>query len=552
MRPVSLLLFSALLLVACLPLLARAVTIHDAAAENDLAGVQQLLKADPKLLNTPDADGRTLLIIASAWGYLPMVTFLLDSKAELNRVDNDGFSALHWAAGTGHRAVVQLLLERGVNHALKDKAGRNAQQFALERKQAEVAKLIAELTAPKPAPTVIPRGLVKPNQRTALGRLGNAQYLTLGWGAAELTPETISAGSDAALADDLRQLQARGLTEGLIELALRKAGMRGIQAVQVGITARPTPADIAGVLGEPADRENDEYRDPAQPDAPAKPLTWLKYGWLQFGAVEGKVLLARVDCPLLETARLDLLPKAGQVIVNKKDNAEAVYVPEGEFTMGNDRGDADERPTHKVTLDAFWIYKREVTVGQYRRYCQAMNIQMPVQRPGINDNYPVVNVGWDEAAAYAAWAGGRLPTEAEWEKAARGTDGRAFPWGATLDVKKCNSKDFGRKETMQTGSFPDGASPYGALDMEGNVYEWCQDWYDVSAYYNSPARNPKGPAAAPDRAKNYNIGPSRVIRGGSYESDAVKSYAANRKPASPSERVADRGFRLVYLPPEEL
>jgi formylglycine-generating enzyme required for sulfatase activity len=563
MRPISLLLFGVLLLAAVAPSFARAVDVYAAASDNDLASVQELLKADPTLLNAPDPDGRTLLIIAAAWGYLPMVNVLLDSKAEVNRVDKDGFSALHWAAGTGHRAVVELLLRRGINHALKDKAGRTAQQFALERKQSEVAKLIADFTN-KPAVTVppaatippaaavtIPRGLVKPKEKAVLARLGNAQYLTLSWGAAELTPESLAAGTEATLAADRRQLQARGLPDGLIELALRKAGTRGIRTVQVGISARPTPAEIAGVLGEPASREKDEYRDPAQPDAPAQPLVWLKYGWLQFGAVADRVLAVRIDCPLLESARLDLLPKAGQVIVNKKDNAEAVYVPEGEFTMGNDRGDADERPMRKVTLDAFWIYKREVTVGQFRQYSKATGKPLPPQGTGINDTFPVVNVSWEEALAYAAWAGGRLPTEAEWEKAARGTDGWRFPWGNELDVKKCNSKDLGRKRTMPVGSFPAGASPYGALDMEGNVYEWCQDWYYVSAYYNSPKINPKGPATAPDAAKNYNIGPSRVIRGGSYESEAVKSYAANRKPASPGERAADRGFRIVYLPPEE-
>jgi len=549
MRPICLLLLGVLLLAAGVPSIARAVDIFTAASENDLASVQELLKADPTLLNAPDPDGRTLLIVAAAWGYLPMATFLLDSRADINRVDKDGRSALHWAAGQGRRAVVQLLLERGINSTLKDRAGHNAQEFALQEKQADVAKLIADF-ANKPT-VAIPRGLVKPQEKAVLGRLGTAQFVTLAWGAAELTPEALAVGTDATLSADCRRLQANGLADGLAELALRKAGTQGIQTVQVGVSAHPTSAEITVALGKPSASENDEYHDPAQPDAPAQPLTWLKYGWLQFGAVGDRVLVVRADCPLIEAARLDLLPKPGQVVVNAKDNAEAVFVPDGEFTMGNDRGDADERPQHKVALDAFWIYKREVTVGQFRLYCKATGKPMPPQPAGMNDTCPVVNVTWDEATAYATWAGGRLPTEAEWEKAARGTDGRRFPWGNDLDVKKCNSKGFGKNRSLPVGSFPAGASPYGVLDMEGNVYEWCRDWYYVSAYYNSSARNPTGPATAPEAAKNYNIGPSRVLRGGSYKSEAAKAYAANRLPAAPGERAEDRGFRIIYMPPED-
>jgi len=557
MRPISLILSGMLFLVLCVPSFARAVDIYAAASENDLPSVQQLLKADPTLLNAPDPDGRTLLMIAAAWGFQPMVTFLLDSGAEVNRVDKDNRSALHWAAGLGRRAAVQMLLDHNINPALKDKNGRNAQQFAEEQKQAEVAKLIADFmkkgatpAAPAAAAIDIPRGLLKSKEQAALGLLGTAQSVSSNWGAVELTPETLAASTPAVLATDCRRVQAAGLPRGLVELALSKAGTTGTRTVQVGVSSRPKLADIAGLLGEPAARENDQYRNPEQPNAPPKPLTWLKYGWLQFGVIDDRVQLVRADCPLLEAARLDLLPKPGQVIVNKKDGAEAVYVPAGIFTMGSTNGDGDERPPHKVNTDGYWIYKREVTVRQYRQFSKETGRAMYPLPGWATDDYPVTNISWDDAVAYATWAGGRLPTEAEWEKAARGMDNRKFPWGNELDVKKLNCKDSGRGKPVPTGSYPAGAGPYGTLDMEGNVYEWCLDWYDVNYYGRSPVNNPQGPAAAPDRKANYDVGPSRIIRGGSYESDGIKSYCANRKGSNSTERADDRGFRIVYLPPD--
>jgi len=127
--------------------------------------------------------------------------------------------------------------------------------------------------------------------------------------------------------------------------------------------------------------------------------------------------------------------------VNPRDGAEMVYVPAGEFLMGSKEGegDSDEHPQHKVYLDGFWIYKTEVTVGQYRKFCQATGWQMPSD-PGWkgHDDYPMVYVNWDDdATAYAQWAGAALPSEAQWEKAARGPDGRVYPWGNDWDAGKC-------------------------------------------------------------------------------------------------------------------
>jgi len=129
------------------------------------------------------------------------------------------------------------------------------------------------------------------------------------------------------------------------------------------------------------------------------------------------------------------------VSVKPKHGAEMVYVPAGEFLMGSKEGegDDDERPQHTVYLDAYWIYKTEVTVAQYRKFCQATGRQMP-EEPSVQawtDDHPIVNVSWDDAVAYGKWAGAALPTEAQWEKAARGTDGRQYPWGNDWDAQKC-------------------------------------------------------------------------------------------------------------------
>ena len=150
---------------------------------------------------------------------------------------------------------------------------------------------------------------------------------------------------------------------------------------------------------------------------------------------------------------------------NPKDGAAMLYIPAGEFTMGSNEND-DEKPQRKVNLDGYWIYKREVTVAQYRKFCRATNRQMP-EAPswGCKDHHPIVNVSWDDAKAYADWAGVALPTEAQWEKAARGIDGREYPWGNEWDSSKYANSDGTRvSSTKPVGSYTVDDSPYGAVD----------------------------------------------------------------------------------------
>ncbi len=238
--------------------------------------------------------------------------------------------------------------------------------------------------------------------------------------------------------------------------------------------------------------------------------------------------------------------------INKKDGSEMTLIPSGEFLMGagdNDEEAADsEKPQHEVHLDAYYISKYPVTVAQYREFCNDTGRQMyrtPDWRlmdyyPIAKDDHPRVTVTWDDAVDYCRWAGGRLPTEAEWEKAARGTDGRKYPWGDDKPhsgYANYSSKWFRRKITP-VANYSKGASPYGVLDMAGNVCEWCSDWFSEGYYEVSPGQNPKGPQS----------GSYRVIRGGCFNSHPNMLRVSARDYNAPNCGFNDRGFRLARTP----
>ncbi len=248
-----------------------------------------------------------------------------------------------------------------------------------------------------------------------------------------------------------------------------------------------------------------------------------------------------------------------------------VYVPAGAFIMGNILGVGrdEEAPKHRVTLDGYWIDRTEVTNAQYHAFVNATGHRAPAlcepedmtYNDGDKADHPVVCVNLDDAQAYCAWAGGRLPTEAEWEKAARGVDERIYPWGNSIDGSRANYCDVncdtdkkgtgagdgygqtgpdtgandGYARTAPVGSYPAGASPYGALDMAGNVWEWVTDWYNFYYYAKSPQLNPQGP----------NSGEYRVLRGGAWSGLATNARACFRAWFKPEQGDRAVGFRCV-------
>ncbi|MEW6300221.1 MAG: formylglycine-generating enzyme family protein [Thermodesulfobacteriota bacterium] len=212
-----------------------------------------------------------------------------------------------------------------------------------------------------------------------------------------------------------------------------------------------------------------------------------------------------------------------------------VQIPAGAFWMGcNEKFDGecydDEKPGRVVPVDAFHIDRFEVTVAEYRRCVEAGRCSRDSFTVALScnwgkegrDHHPINCVNWEQAKTYCEWAGKRLPAEAEWEKAARGTDGRVYPWGNEWDAKKVNTdkNEDSFPETAPVGSFPAGASPYGVLDMSGNVFEWTADWYDAAQT-------------------------ARSLRGGSWNYSARDVRASNRYGDAPGSHRGDVGFRCA-------
>ena len=226
-----------------------------------------------------------------------------------------------------------------------------------------------------------------------------------------------------------------------------------------------------------------------------------------------------------------------------RDSAVMVKIPAGEFTMGSDGYTDEEKPAHRVYLDEYYIDKLEVTNRQYKRFCDLTGKGYPTSSDFRNNpDGPVARISWHDARGYCEWVGRRLPTEAEWEKAARGRDARTYPWGGrTPDGSQCNSKieGDGYITPAPVGHFPSGVSPYGCLDMAGNVAEWCSDWLAAGYYRRSPGSNPKGDSAS-DKTP-----PCRVVRGGDYWSSADHVRCAYRDGWKPTGSSNQIGFRCA-------
>lgn len=246
---------------------------------------------------------------------------------------------------------------------------------------------------------------------------------------------------------------------------------------------------------------------------------------------------------------LSSLVLAGNSIAAASVPSGMVLVPAGKFIMGTTRSDRqgldvprafdDARPQHIVVLPAFYIDRTEVTNAQYKEFCIATHYPVPPgwengTYPAGQSEYPVTRVSWYEASAFARWAGKRLPTEAEWEKAARGNDGRIYPWG---DEWKEEYVVWGRSKPAPVASKPKGASPCGALDMAGNVFEWTSDWY--AAYPRATVK-----------FEEYNK-TLKVVRGGGYYGLAFLASTFYRSVDVPAARSEWIGFRCVKEIPKD-
>ena len=235
--------------------------------------------------------------------------------------------------------------------------------------------------------------------------------------------------------------------------------------------------------------------------------------------------------------------------MNAKDGSVLVRVPAGEFEMGD--GLESDCPRHRVRLDEYWIGVYAVTNRQYARFVEETMHRVPDhsdlmsslaawrdgQCPEEKLDHPVVCVSWDDAQAYGDWAGLALPTEAQWERAARGPQGLLYPWGKVWDPSRCrNGGNEVNEGTAPVWEYAKGASAIGTYQQSGNVWEWCADWYWVKYYAQGPSENPRGPSS----------GAARVLRGGGWRhGDASTVRGAHRFRHAQSRRFDDMGFRLV-------
>lgn len=268
----------------------------------------------------------------------------------------------------------------------------------------------------------------------------------------------------------------------------------------------------------------------------------------------------------VDTRGCPMEPAAGEFSQNSIDGAEMVFVPAGEFQMGltpelinrllplctkcTEKNFQDAMPLHTVELDAYWIYKYEVSNQEYQSCVEQSACSEPVKlysstRPDYYTNskyanYPVIFVDWYRADQYCQWAGGALPTEAQWEKAGRGSeDTRLFPWGNQAPTTSLANYDENLGDTVAGDAYPGGASPYGAMNMAGNVYEWIADWYSADYYSISPTSNPAGPASATLSS------PRKVVRGGNWYWTAAYASVAFHDWWEPEKSSWDVGFRCV-------
>ena len=352
----------------------------------------------------------------------------------------------------------------------------------------------------------------------------------------------------------------------LIDLFLEHAGFLDITAAspgQVAWTDRRSGGFFTSVLANRFTAASDTNTD--------RFLSWEETFAAVVSGVEAAVIIPETDSDLAAHKQTPYAHSLPMPMRNKARKA-MVRIPSGEFEMGSDTGDADEKPVHTVYVDKFFMNNYPVTNADFKKFVNAnpewQKDSIPAtyhdgnylahwdknDYPKSHANHPVVYVSWYAAMAYAAWAGKRLPTEAEWECAARGgLVGKKYPWGDTADTTRVGMEMWGTPpRTTRVSTYS--ANKYKLYDMTGNVWQWCLDSYDAAFYTNSPQRNPiAGDADLQALTADFsNVGTPRVLRGGTWTEDPRIPRVADRDKADPAQTFSLVGFRCVQgLPGED-
>ncbi len=463
---------------------------------------------------------------------------------------------------SGARGLVQVDAPRGTLIAYATSPGKVAAD-GTEANSPYTAALVKHMAAPG-----LPiEGVFKRVRVEVLERTGNRQEP---WEASSLTGDFVFVAGGAAAAPAVAAVPPAP------ELQVRERPAYGSLAV----TSRVAGVEVwlgerrLGALREGATLEVDNV--PAGPHR----LRATREGYREWQRE------VRVEANRRAEAVIDIEALGPARILRGDDGAEMVLVPAGDFWMGSDQAEVTgvveecknsggkedackawyerELPRHRVVLDGFYLDRVEVSNALFERFVRATGHRTTAEERGSGESWeekdgkwsfvdlkgatwrnprdrgqpepqhPVVQVSWHDAAAYCQWAGKRLPTEAEWEKAARGTDGRRYPWGQDWNPAWANG-GMSVRATRPVGSYPAGASPYGALDMAGNLLEWTADWFGQDYYGKSPERNPTGPGS----------GLLRVLRGGSWGNHPLDLRTAYRGSNPPEFHHAIAGFRCA-------
>ena len=337
-----------------------------------------------------------------------------------------------------------------------------------------------------------------------------------------VSEDAIDSGSYTLNELEIAEKSLKRASGRLLPVLLQPTAIERLPALVKSVTVLDSPGNVPAAVADAVHRIALDRR---------RSLLW-RVG----GGIAAAVLVAAIVWFVRSTG-------APASEITGQDGAPAILVPAGNFTMGDD----EESPRREVYLDAFYIDRYEVTTGRYAKFLAATGSARPPdgwEALDLNrdDDLPVVGVDWNDAAAYCKWAGRRLPTETEWEKAARGSDGRRYPWGdasPTLDLANYQnaSPDAYDGGLAEVGTHPAGLSPYGVHDLAGNASEWVSDWYSDS-FPVGDVRNPKGPEA----------GTERVIRGSGRFDPAERLVATKRYHGTPDLRAEDIGFRCARDP----